>query len=59
MSKHDIFTQNQRMLGVGRDLCGWVISSNRPDEAGSPRAGCTGPPPGGSWISPEKERMLS
>ena len=26
-----------------------------PAEAGSPRAGCTGPCPGGSWISPEKE----
>ena len=31
------------MVGVGRDLCG------------SPRAGCTGPCPGRSWISPEKE----
>jgi len=26
-----------------------------PAEAGSPRVGCTGPCPGGSWISPEKE----
>jgi len=26
-----------------------------PAEAGSPRAGCTGPRPGGSGISPEKE----
>ena len=26
-----------------------------PAEAGSPRAGCTGPCPGGSGISPEKE----
>jgi len=26
-----------------------------PAEAGSPRAGCTGPFPGGCWISPEKE----
>ena len=26
-----------------------------PAEAGSPRAGCTGPCPGRSWISPEKE----
>ena len=33
----------------------WVIQSNPPAEAGSPRTGCTGPPPGGSWISPEKE----
>ena len=33
----------------------WVIQSNPPAQAGSPRAGCTGPRPGGSWISPEKE----
>ena len=26
-----------------------------PAQAGSPRAGCTGPCPGGFWISPEKE----
>ena len=26
-----------------------------PVEAGSPRAGGTGPHPGGSWVSPEKE----
>ena len=26
-----------------------------PAEAGSPTAGCTGPCPGGAWISPEKE----
>ena len=36
-------TECYRMFGVGRDLCG------------SPRAGCTGPCPGGSGISPEKE----
>ena len=36
-------SRNHRTVGVGRDL--W----------GSPRAGCTGPRPGGSWISPEKE----
>ena len=36
-------SQNHRMVGVGRDLCG------------SPRAGCTAPRPGGSGISPEKE----
>jgi len=29
--------------------------SQPPAEAGSPRAGCTAPRPGGSWISPEKE----
>jgi len=26
----------------------WVTQSNPPAEAGSPRAGCTGPRPGGS-----------
>ena len=26
-----------------------------PAQAGSPTAGCTGPRPGGAWISPEKE----
>ena len=41
--------QNHRMLGVGRDLWG----SSRPTLL--LRAGCTGPCPGGSWISPEKE----
>ena len=44
---------NHRMAGVGRDLCSnW---SNHPARAGSPRAGCTGPSPGGFWRSPEKE----
>ena len=33
----------------------WVTQSNPPAEAGSPTVGCTGPCPGGSWISPEKE----
>jgi len=33
----------------------WVILSNPPGEAGSPTVGCTGPCPGGSGISPEKE----
>ena len=42
------------MVGVGRDLCG-SSTPTPPTEAGSPRAGCTGPCPGGSWISPEKE----
>ena len=46
-------SQNHRTLGVGRDLCG--PSSPIPCKAGSPRAGCTGPCPGGSSISPEKE----
>jgi len=33
----------------------WVTQSNTPAKAGSPRAGCTGPCPGGSGISPGKE----
>jgi len=33
----------------------WVTQSNPPAEAGSPRAGCTGPCPGRVWISPEKQ----
>ena len=33
----------------------WIIQSNSPAEAGSPRAGYTGPHPGGLWISPGKE----
>ena len=33
----------------------WVIWSNPLAEAGCPTAGCRGPCPGGSWISPEKE----
>jgi len=47
-------SQNHRMVGVGRDLCG-VIQSNPPAEAGSPRAGCTGPCPHGSWIWSKRE----
>ena len=47
-------SQNHRIVGVGRDLCG-SSSPTTPAEAGSPTAGCTGPCPGGSWISPEKE----
>ena len=46
-------SQNYRKVRVGRDLCG-SSSPNPPAEAGSPRAGCTGPRPGGCWISPEK-----
>ena len=41
------------MVGVGRDLCG--SPSPTPAQAGSPRAGCTAPRPGGAGISPEKE----
>ena len=47
------FTESQNGRGWKGPL--WVISSNSPAEAGSPTAGCTGPCPGGSWISPEKE----
>jgi len=39
-------SQNQRMVAVGRDLCG----SSSPTlllKAGSPTVGCTGPCPGG------------
>ena len=32
-----------------------VTQSNSPAQAGSPRAGCTAPHPGGSGISPDKE----
>jgi len=46
-------SQNHSMVGVGRDLCG--SPSPTPAKAGSPRAGCTGPHPGGAGISPEKE----
>ena len=42
------------MVGVGGALCG-SSSPTPPAEAGSPTAGCTGPCPGRSWISPEKE----
>ena len=51
--------QNHRITETqnGRGWKGplWVIKSKHPDEAGSPTAGCIGPRPGGSWISPEKE----
>ena len=46
-----------RMVGVGRDL--WASPNPTPPaKAGSPRAGCTGPHPGGFWISPEKETCV-
>ena len=46
-------TQNHRMVGVGRDLCGspnptLLPKQGHPEQAAQP---C----PGGSWISPEKE----
>ena len=40
------------MFGVGKDLCG-SSSPTSPAEAGLLRASCTGPCPGGSWISPQ------
>ena len=46
-------SQNPSMAGVGRDLCG--PPAQPPAQAGSPRAGCTAPRPGGAGISPEKE----
>ena len=38
--------------GLEGPLC--IISSNPPAKAGSPRADCRGPRPGGFWISPEE-----
>jgi len=46
-------TESQNVRGWKGPL--WVIKSNSPAQAGSPTAGCTGPCPGGSSISPEKE----
>ena len=47
-------SQNPSTAGAGRDL--WASPSPTPPaQAGSPRAGCTGPRPGGAGISPEKE----
>jgi len=46
-------TQSQNVRGWKGPL--WVIWSNPPARAGSPTVGCTGPCPGGSWISPERE----
>jgi len=50
---NDFPSQNHRMIGVGRDLCG-SFSPTAPAEAVSPTVGCTGPCPGGSCTSPEK-----
>ena len=50
------FTESQNGRGWKGPL--WVIWSNPPAKTGSPRAGCTGPCLGGSWISPEKETPL-
>ena len=53
MQRFSRITESQNVRGWKGPL--WVIWSNSPAEAGSPAAGCTGPCPGGSWISPEKE----
>lgn len=44
-----------RMVEVVWDL--EVIRSNLTVQAGSPRAGCPGPCPGGIWISPRMESL--
>ena len=49
-------SQNPSTAGAGRGL--WGSPSPTPAEAGSPRAGCTGPCPGGAWISPEKTHWV-
>jgi len=45
-------SQNHRVVGVGRDLCGSSSPTLLPKHL---QAGCTGPCPGGAGISPEKE----
>jgi len=49
----EICTESQNGRGWKGPL--WVTQSNPPAEAASPTAGCRGPCPGGSGISPEKE----
>ena len=44
------------MFRVGKDL--WGHPAQPPAQAGSPRAGCTAPRPGGAGISPEKKTRL-
>ena len=48
-----VITESQNGQGWKGPL--WVTRSNPPAKAGSPRAGCTAPRPGGAGISPEKE----
>jgi len=50
------WSQNHRIVGAGRHL--WRSSSPPPAKAGSPRAGCTGPCPGGSLISLLESKKL-
>ena len=49
-----IESQNHRIVGLGRDLCGSSSPTPLPKQ-GHLTAGCTGPCPGRSWISPEKK----
>ena len=51
--KNHRITESQNGRGWKGPL--WITQSNPPAEVGSPTAGCIGPCPGGSWISPEKE----
>jgi len=50
-------SQNHRMYTAWLGLAGTSVghSAQPPAQAGSPRAGCRGPCPGGSGVSPEKE----
>jgi len=52
-SSHGPGSQNPSMVGVRKDLQGHPAQP--PAQAGSPRAGCTAPWPGGAGTSPEKE----
>ena len=55
MGKQQI-TESQNGRGWEGPL--WVIQSKPPAGAGSPTAGCTGPCPGGSWISPDQTSFV-
>ena len=46
------YTESQNVRGWKGPL--WIIYSNPPAKAGSPKAGCKGPCPGGFWMSPER-----
>ena len=47
-------SQNHRMFGIGRDLCGSSSPTPLPKK-GRLQQACRGRCPGRSWISPEKE----
>ena len=56
----DVWHSTDRLVTKSQNVRGWkgplwVTQPNPPAKAGSPRAGCTGSCPGGSWISPEEE----